>query len=257
MGVDDAVAVSYGRLAAAVVEAGRQLRRRFIDLLVAATAHAHDAKLSTRHAAHFMGLDDLIEVIAVSGWRHCVDARPPRHIPAEPLRCVLRDAVRSSRLSRGDLNRTHHARQAGGVGHPQAGELVGSEPAKIVMLLGRGVAEFPVPPRDEECVHLEGGVTEPHRDGAGIADVDAELLEAFTADCLERRLSRLDMPAGKVPAVGIPLTTWMAMHQQHPAVAHEGCDRDRDPGDHSGMVGAKAPRPTAARRPALDVCHRR
>lgn len=63
--VDDAVAVSYGRLAAAVVEAGREPRRRVMDLLIAATAHAHDAKLYTRNAADFRGLDDLVEVIVV------------------------------------------------------------------------------------------------------------------------------------------------------------------------------------------------
>ena len=63
--VDEAVAISYGRLAAAVVEAGRQPRRRVMDLLIAATAHAHDAKLYTRNAADFAGLDDLVEVIAV------------------------------------------------------------------------------------------------------------------------------------------------------------------------------------------------
>ncbi len=63
--IDEAVAVSYGHLAAAVVEAGRQPRRRVMDLLIAATAHAHDARLYTRNAADFVGLDDLIEVIAV------------------------------------------------------------------------------------------------------------------------------------------------------------------------------------------------
>lgn len=63
--VDEAVAVSYGRLAAAVVEAGRRPRRRVMDLLIAATAHAHDAKLYTRSATDFAGLNDLVEVIAV------------------------------------------------------------------------------------------------------------------------------------------------------------------------------------------------
>ena len=63
--VDEAVAVSYGRLAAAVVEAGRQPRRGVMDLLIAATAHANDAKLYTRNAADFAGLSDLVEVIAV------------------------------------------------------------------------------------------------------------------------------------------------------------------------------------------------
>jgi toxin FitB len=63
--VDDAVAVSYGRLAAAVVEAGRQPRRRVIDLLIAATAHAHEATLYTRNPEDFSGLGDLVTVVAI------------------------------------------------------------------------------------------------------------------------------------------------------------------------------------------------
>ena len=63
--VDEAVAASYGRLAAAVVDAGRQPRRRVMDLLIAATAHAHGARLYTRNAADFAGLEDLIAVVAV------------------------------------------------------------------------------------------------------------------------------------------------------------------------------------------------
>ena len=63
--VDDAVAVSYGQLAAAVVDAGRQPRARSMDLLIAATAHAHSARLYTRNAGDFDGLNDLLEVVAV------------------------------------------------------------------------------------------------------------------------------------------------------------------------------------------------
>ena len=63
--VDDAVAVSYGQLAAAVVDAGRQPRARSMDLLIAATAHAHSARLYTRNAGDFDGLNGLLEVVAV------------------------------------------------------------------------------------------------------------------------------------------------------------------------------------------------
>ena len=63
--VDDAVAASYGRLAAAVVEAGRQPRARTADLLIAATAHAHDARLYTRNAKDLIGLEDLVEILSV------------------------------------------------------------------------------------------------------------------------------------------------------------------------------------------------
>ncbi|MGH9075915.1 MAG: type II toxin-antitoxin system VapC family toxin [Acidimicrobiales bacterium] len=63
--VDDAVAVSYGRLAAAVVSAGRQPRARALHLLIAATAHAHSARLYTRNAADLAGADRLVEVVGV------------------------------------------------------------------------------------------------------------------------------------------------------------------------------------------------
>ncbi len=63
--VDEAVVVSYGRLAAAVVDAGRQPRRRDMDLLIAATAHAHGARLYTRNPGNFAGPEDLIAVVAV------------------------------------------------------------------------------------------------------------------------------------------------------------------------------------------------
>ncbi len=63
--LDDAVAGSYGQLAAAAVDAGRQPRARSMDLLIAATAHAHSARLYTRNAGDFDGLNDLLEVVAV------------------------------------------------------------------------------------------------------------------------------------------------------------------------------------------------
>ena len=62
--VDGTVAASYGQLAAAIVEAGRRPRARSMDLLIAATAHAHSARLYTRNAADFVGLEGLVEVIA-------------------------------------------------------------------------------------------------------------------------------------------------------------------------------------------------
>jgi predicted nucleic acid-binding protein len=61
--VDEAVAASYGQLAAAVVDAGRRPRARVMDLLIAATAHAHSARLYTRNLDDFVGLDDLVEVV--------------------------------------------------------------------------------------------------------------------------------------------------------------------------------------------------
>lgn len=63
--VDQAVAASYGQLAAAVVDAGRQPRARAMDLLIAATAHAHSARLYTRNAADLQGLEGLIDITPV------------------------------------------------------------------------------------------------------------------------------------------------------------------------------------------------
>lgn len=63
--VDDAVGESYGRLAAAVVATSRQPRARTMDLLIAATAHAHSARLYTRNADDFVGLAGLVDVVAV------------------------------------------------------------------------------------------------------------------------------------------------------------------------------------------------
>ena len=63
--VDDDVATSYGQLAAAVVAAGRQPRSRVMDILIAATAHAHSARLYTRNAADLAGIEHLIEIVPV------------------------------------------------------------------------------------------------------------------------------------------------------------------------------------------------
>jgi predicted nucleic acid-binding protein len=60
--VDEAVADSYGMLASHVVHLGRQPRSRVMDLLIAATAHAHGASLFTRNPDDLRGLSDLIDV---------------------------------------------------------------------------------------------------------------------------------------------------------------------------------------------------
>lgn len=67
--VDAAVARHYGRLAAAAaratVAAGQAPRARAMDLLIAATAVAHGARLYTRNAEDLRGLEDLVEVVAL------------------------------------------------------------------------------------------------------------------------------------------------------------------------------------------------
>lgn len=63
--IDEAVAASYGRIATAVVEAGRQPRARTMDLLIAATARVHSARVYTRNPSDFVGADALVEVVPV------------------------------------------------------------------------------------------------------------------------------------------------------------------------------------------------
>ncbi|TVZ04103.1 type II toxin-antitoxin system VapC family toxin [Trebonia kvetii] len=63
--LDEAVAASYGEITAAVVQAGRKPRARTMDLLIAATAHAHSARLYTRNPGDFVGADKHVEIVAV------------------------------------------------------------------------------------------------------------------------------------------------------------------------------------------------
>lgn len=63
--VDEAVADSYAHIAARVVHIGRQPRARVMDLLIAATAHAHDAAIYTRNPDDLVGLEDLITVVTL------------------------------------------------------------------------------------------------------------------------------------------------------------------------------------------------
>ncbi len=64
--VDVGVVRAYGRVYAAVAQAGRKARgRRAFDLLVAATALANDLPLYTRNPGDFAALEDLIDVVAV------------------------------------------------------------------------------------------------------------------------------------------------------------------------------------------------
>jgi predicted nucleic acid-binding protein len=61
---DAACARSYGRVYAAVALAGRKPRGpRAVDLMIAATAIAHQLPLFTRNAADLHGLDSLLDVV--------------------------------------------------------------------------------------------------------------------------------------------------------------------------------------------------
>jgi predicted nucleic acid-binding protein len=63
--IDDAVATSYGMLVAAVAQSGRQPRSRVMDLLIAATAHVHGARLYTRNSKDLQGLADHLDIVPV------------------------------------------------------------------------------------------------------------------------------------------------------------------------------------------------
>ncbi len=56
---------SYGLVVAAVGRDGRKARSRFADLLIAATAHANGLALYTRNGDDFVGLEDLVQVVAI------------------------------------------------------------------------------------------------------------------------------------------------------------------------------------------------
>lgn len=62
---DTEAARAYGRVFAAVVAVGRQPRRRIADLQIAAVALANDLPIVTRNPADFVGLEDLVRVVAV------------------------------------------------------------------------------------------------------------------------------------------------------------------------------------------------
>lgn len=63
--VNETVADSYAVLAARVTAIGRQPRARVLDLLIAATARTHQARLYTRNPDDLRGLEGLLEVVSV------------------------------------------------------------------------------------------------------------------------------------------------------------------------------------------------
>lgn len=64
---DSSCARAYGRIFVAVDDAGRKPRGgRAVDLMIAATALAHDLPLYTRNPQDLRGLEDLIEIVDVS-----------------------------------------------------------------------------------------------------------------------------------------------------------------------------------------------
>jgi predicted nucleic acid-binding protein len=65
---DSRCARSYGQIYVATASAGRKPRgSRIVDLMIAATALAHDLPLYTLNRRDLRGLEDLIEIVDISG----------------------------------------------------------------------------------------------------------------------------------------------------------------------------------------------
>lgn len=62
---DAEAARMYGRVFAATKAAGRTVRARVADMLIASTAAANGLPLYTRNASDFVGLEEILDVIAV------------------------------------------------------------------------------------------------------------------------------------------------------------------------------------------------
>jgi predicted nucleic acid-binding protein len=56
----------YGRVAAAVITAGRKPRRRIADLMIASIAIAEELPLFTTNPGDFAGLEDLLTLVSVT-----------------------------------------------------------------------------------------------------------------------------------------------------------------------------------------------
>lgn len=52
-------------LAVVVAKSGRQPHARVMDLLIAATAHVHNARLYTRNSSDLKGLEEHLEIVTV------------------------------------------------------------------------------------------------------------------------------------------------------------------------------------------------
>ncbi len=61
--VDGAVAASYAEIAAATHRAGRKSSARSLDLMIAATALAHGARLVTANVADVEHLSEIVEIV--------------------------------------------------------------------------------------------------------------------------------------------------------------------------------------------------
>lgn len=65
---DDEASVAYGTICGLVLAAGRQVRGRAIDLMIAAVAAANDAVVVTRNPRDFAGLEGFVQVIDAGAY---------------------------------------------------------------------------------------------------------------------------------------------------------------------------------------------
>lgn len=93
----------FGRVAAAVVAAGRKARGRVVDLMIAATAIAEALPLHTTNPADFAGLDEILEIAPVVP-RAILDRSPEMRrdvrietVDGSPIK-VKRQEVRNNEL---------------------------------------------------------------------------------------------------------------------------------------------------------------
>jgi predicted nucleic acid-binding protein len=63
--VDSSVAASYAEIAAATYRVKRKSSARSLDLMIAATAHAHGARLVTANIKDVKHLDHILEIVEV------------------------------------------------------------------------------------------------------------------------------------------------------------------------------------------------
>jgi predicted nucleic acid-binding protein len=63
--VDSSVAASYAEIAAATHRVKRKSSARSLDLMIAATAHAHGARLVTANIKDVKHLDHILEIVEV------------------------------------------------------------------------------------------------------------------------------------------------------------------------------------------------
>jgi hypothetical protein len=96
-----------------------------------------------------------------------------------------------------------------GISKPQAGNLIGAEPAQRIVLLRRGIRWLPGPPSHEEPVSTKIRISEIYLHRPPFRDLDGNLLATLAPNSVQRVFARLDVSANQVPTVRVPPTFGM------------------------------------------------